>query len=111
MSKLYRTIKNWIFSIFKQKETHYRFSFTEDMPEKISPMKLYFIGEYQNYWQVVMLCPCGCGSPLHMNLLEEYFPYWEYKIEDGKVSLFPSIDRFVGCKSHFHLIKGKIIWH
>ena len=35
----------------------------------------------------------------------------KYKIEEGKISLSPSIDRFVGCKSHFFLTDGKIIWH
>ncbi len=111
MRKLYKIIKDWIFSFFNRTQTYYGFSFVEDLPEKISPMKLYFVGERENYWQVVMLCPCGCGFLLHMNLLEEYYPYWKYRVKNGKVSLSPSIDRFVGCKSHFNLQEGRIIWH
>lgn len=110
MKKLYRDIRDWFYSIFKTRKAFYSISFAEDLPEKLSPLTLYLIGEYENYWQVVMLCPCGCGYKLHMNLLEEYSPYWEYKIENGKVSLYPSIDRFVGCKSHFYLKYGKIVW-
>ena len=111
MKKLYKDIRNWIYSIFKRKETLYNIFFDEDLLEKISSKKLYLIGENENYWQVVMICPCGCDTALHMNLLEDYFPYWKYKIEQGKISLSPSIDRFVGCKSHFFLTDGKVIWH
>ena len=111
MKKFYRVIRNWIYSIFSQRETLYSVSFVEDLPEKISEKKLYVIGEKENYWLVVMICPCGCNSTLYMNLLEEYYPFWKYKVEDGKISLSPSVDRIVGCKSHFHLTKGKIIWH
>jgi len=30
--------------------------------------------------------------------------------EKKRISLHPSIDRTVGCKSHFWVRKGKIIW-
>ena len=35
----------------------------------------------------------------------------KYKIDKKKrVTLFPSVHRMVGCKSHFFIRKGKIAW-
>lgn len=89
----------------------YDYEFIEDVPDKIKSGIFYLI-ENQGYcWQSVMECPCGCKAPLYMNHVEDFEPNWSYKInEKNKISLYPSINRMVGCKSHFWLIDGKIKW-
>jgi len=105
---------NWIVRLFFKKEVNkdkgYGFQFVEDVPNNPKNKILYFIGEDGYYWQFVMLCPCGCNLLLHMNLMDDYNPYWSYKIYNDKISISPSIHRLVGCKSHFFIRSGNIIW-
>ena len=108
---------NWFVKLFRKKKLDdkpkaeiYGFKFIDDIPDEPKKKILYFIGEHEYFWQFVMLCPCGCDSLLHMNLMEDEDPYWTYHIEDGMVTIVPSIDRKVGCKSHFFVKSGKIIW-
>jgi hypothetical protein len=55
---------------------------------------------------LVMLCPCGCNDIIPINLDEQSGPAWEYYDgETNGLSVFPSIWRDIGCKSHF------IIWY
>jgi hypothetical protein len=58
-----------------------------------------------------MLCPCGCGETLHMSLLPDSHPKWKLlRHDDGTVSLHPSVWRTKGCRSHFFLRNGMIVW-
>ena len=92
-------------------EPIYSYVYSEDVPDTIDEGILYLIGTDNYYWQAIMKCPCGCNNNLHMNMIEDYDPYWTYKISsENKISLSPSVDRMIGCKSHFFLRNGKIIW-
>lgn len=108
---------NWFFRFFKWKKLDtklgsemYHFQFIDDVPDEPKEKIIYFIGESDFYWQFVMLCPCGCDSLLHMNLIEDYDPYWTYKMDNDLITVTPSVDRTVGCKSHFFIKSGKLIW-
>ena len=108
---------NWFVKLFiskkldkKPKVEIYGFQFTDDVPDKPKGKTLYFIGEQDYFWQFVMICPCGCNSLLHMNLMQDEEPYWTFEIDDDKVTIVPSIDRMIGCKSHFFVRSGKIVW-
>ncbi|MBZ5667533.1 MAG: hypothetical protein LAO30_23405 [Acidobacteriia bacterium] len=58
-----------------------------------------------------MLCPCGCRSVIQLSLLREDSPHWTVFIDKGGVTtLFPSIQRTAGCRSHFFLKKGRVVW-
>lgn len=58
-----------------------------------------------------MLCPCGCGALLDMNLLHDTLPVWEYTHhQDHTVTLSPSIFRKVGCRSHFWFRESRVYW-
>ncbi|MDQ8011386.1 MAG: DUF6527 family protein [Flavobacterium nitrogenifigens] len=108
-------IYNWFVRLLLKKELdadkRYRFQFANEVPDIPKRNVLYFIGEEGYYWQFVMLCPCGCSSLLYMNLMDDYNPYWSYKIENDLITITPSIDRIVGCKSHFFVRNGNIVWH
>lgn len=62
-------------------------------------------------WSVGLQCPCGCGQRLEMMLLKEVKPRWDISVDsNGHVSLHPSVWLREGCKSHFWVKRGKIIW-
>ena len=82
-----------------------------EMPDKVHPKKIYIAGENGYQWFVAMSCPCGCEETLYMNLDNKARPRWDVEIHDDKsVTLYPSVNRTIGCRSHFYLRKGKIQW-
>ncbi|MBX3303009.1 MAG: hypothetical protein KF899_01230 [Parvibaculum sp.] len=62
-------------------------------------------------WSVGLRCPCGCGQRLEMMLLKGVKPRWDISVDPkGHVSLHPSVWLREGCKSHFWVKGGKIVW-
>lgn len=53
----------------------------------------------------VMLCPDGCGEKLTINLDPRTDKAWRFYRKRNQISVFPSVWRDTGCKSHF------IIWN
>jgi len=105
-----RKLIKWLKSLFK-KERIYDYEFVDDVPNRFKIRTIYIIGNEEYYWQIVMLCPCGCKKILHMNLMEDYAPYWRYEFDKrNRITLCPSVHRIVGCKSHFFIRKGTISW-
>jgi hypothetical protein len=89
----------------------YKHKVVSELPDQLKHNTVYIEANQGFPWQAVMICPCGCKSTLHMNLIEEYKPHWKFYIDNKKrFSLSPSIHRTVGCKSHFFLKKGAIFW-
>lgn len=82
-----------------------------DLPDKVESQKLYAVGEVGQYWLAALRCPCGCGDVIQLPMLAGQRPRWTL-VEKGMrfPDLSPSIDRTVGCRSHFWLRKGKIHW-
>lgn len=80
-------------------------------PKRLRSHTLYILTEDGTPWQGAMICPCGCGAVLDLNLLPDEKPCWRFSSDKkGRASLNPSVWRKVGCKSHFWLKSGKIIW-
>ncbi len=105
----------WIDRLFKRKKTRkekvYQYTFSEDVPDKLKRYEIYIIGSKECYWQIVMLCPCGCKTVLHINLLNDYKPSWIYEMNSRQaITIHPSIHRKVDCKSHFFIREGKVVW-
>lgn len=85
--------------------------YTEELPDVPQPDTIYVLGANGYLWSAAMLCPCGCGELLQMNLHEDGRPRWKLtRHEDGTVSLTPSVSRIVGCRSHFWLRRGQVQW-
>ena len=59
---------------------------------------------------MAIACPDGCGEQLTINLDSRAGPSWRHYVEDGKVTLYPSVWRDTGCKSHFIVWRSKIYW-
>lgn len=105
-----KRLRNWILNLFV-KERLYKARIVTDIPDNLDNKRIYIIENEGCNWQAVMICPCGCNKILHMNLMEEYYPSWKFTLlKKDIVSLRPSINRTIGCKSHFFVTNGKIIW-
>ena len=105
-----RRLFKWIERLF-QKERPLNYRFVQDVPPTLKRRTIYVVGENGYHWQIVMQCPCGCKAVLHMNLMEDEKPSWSYAIgKTGSITIRPSIHRVVGCKSHFFVCEGIIIW-
>lgn len=57
---------------------------------------------------VVMGCPCGCGDQLTINLDSRSGPAWRFVERSEEVTLYPSVWRESGCKSHFVVWQNQI---
>ena len=80
-------------------------------PQKLPRRNLVLAREDNEDWAVAFRCPCGCGKRLELLLIEEANPNWSINIsKEGKPTLHPSVWLKEGCKSHFWLRNGKIIW-
>ena len=56
---------------------------------------------------LVFHCPCGCGDLLRISLSRAIRPAWRIRFgRNGEISLYPSIDRSSGCRSHFILTRS-----
>lgn len=89
----------------------FKHNFVDDFPEDIVEKKVYIVGENNFYWVLVFKCPCGCSKTINLNLLKDASPNWKFTIgEDNLITIRPSIWRNTGCKSHFFITEGSIIW-
>lgn len=60
---------------------------------------------------VGMRCPCGCGDRIELIILKEARPRWDVSVNKaGEPSLRPSVWRKSGCRSHFWVREGRILW-
>lgn len=59
---------------------------------------------------LVMACPDGCGELLTINLDARAGKAWRAYGSHEELSLFPSVWRETGCKSHFILWRSRIYW-
>jgi hypothetical protein len=59
---------------------------------------------------LVMACPDGCGETLTINLDDRAGPAWRFYRGNGGITLFPSVWRESGCRSHFILWRSKLYW-
>jgi hypothetical protein len=83
----------------------------EEFPNKLDKAKVYLAGESEHLWAAAMICPCGCGDMIDLNLLKQSRPCWSVEEHsDGTITLAPSVWRQKGCRSHFLLRHGRIDW-
>jgi hypothetical protein len=101
----------WLPQSWRRKPGLYRYEHVDEFPDFLQSSKLYLAGENGYFWAAAMLCPCGCGDVIQLNLLKKVRPCWAVKEHpDGSASLMPSVWRREGCRSHFFLRHGQIDW-
>lgn len=60
---------------------------------------------------VLFQCPCGCRQVITLSLQSQHRPHWRLtENSKGAPSLKPSVWRDVGCKSHFFISEGYVLW-
>ena len=59
---------------------------------------------------MVIACPEGCGEHITINLDDEAGPAWRLYRRPRGLTLFPSVWRKSGCRSHFILWHNNILW-
>lgn len=58
---------------------------------------------------LLILCPCGCGAELPVNLDSRAGPAWRlYFDRMNRVGLYPSVWRDTDCRSHFIVWRDQI---
>ena len=88
----------------------YRAKLVDDSPDLVEPEICYIVEENKQHLKAVFKCPCGCGLDIVLNLIPTTRPRWILEIHpDNTVTFSPSINRNVGCKSHFFLRKGRAV--
>ena len=108
-------MKKWFLKIIdkltKWFEKKHTFLYVEDIPENVKDKVVYIVGERKHPWLIIFKCPCGCNNLIQLNLLKEASPCWKFQISNKeKITIYPSIWRITGCKSHFFIRKSKIEW-
>ncbi len=89
----------------------YRWERVEEVPEEPSPGVVYLIGDGPEAWSAAMVCPCGCQALVSLSLIPTDRPRWKASVNAvGEISLHPSVWRKRGCRSHYSVIRGRIVW-
>src|SRR5262245_42213742 len=109
--KWWRRTRIWLRHLFTRPARRLRVCDVAELPEKLNEGVLYVAGENGYRWFAAMVCPCGCGETIYLNLLSGQRPCWELSIHaDDSVTISPSIWRTKGCQSHFFVRRGQIQW-
>jgi len=60
---------------------------------------------------VDFLCPCGCGHSTYTPLNGNHPQRWTYSKGPNGPTLTPSIRWTGGCRAHFNITDGRVVWH
>lgn len=114
--KWLKKIRHWLFGsgearVPKTVTVPIRARFDEDLPDQLDLNTLHVAGEEGSYWCAAMRCPCRCGEAIHLSLVPEDEPNWRLRVDrQGRPTLSPSVWRTRGCRSHFFLRGGHVLW-
>lgn len=83
----------------------------DSLPPQMPIRSIVVTVEDEEIWCVGLKCPCGCGYTIELPIIKEAKPRWDLNINlQNQISLYPSVFLKKGCKSHFWVKNGKIIW-
>lgn len=92
----------------------------EKWPSDMEPGVLYVDVRMGTPEVVYLLCPCGCGQgSLRLPVGDGVKPHrtavtahtWLYRSDKNGPTLEPSIRDVGGCKAHFNITDGQVVWH
>lgn len=83
----------------------------QDPPESCEPGVLYLVEDGAGQpWLAALRCPCGCHANIQLPMTPPARPRWQISGGTQKPTLWPSVRRTTGCRSHFVLKQGRVIW-
>jgi len=89
----------------------YRVVAVDELPEHLAGKTVYAVGEDGRYWLAALSCPCRCGDTIQLSMTQGQRPCWTLVERNMRFpTLAPSVDRTVGCRSHFFVRSGRIQW-
>jgi uncharacterized protein DUF6527 len=82
-----------------------------ELPGSLHHDRIYLVGAGNRKKWAVLMCPCGCGNRIDVNLMRTRRPVWALTWHYGEVNLSPSLWRPRGsCGSHFWVRDSRIAW-
>ncbi len=106
---IFQKLKYHLESWFRSRHRFYNAKHVSDLPNEYDNRTIYLLGESGNTWSIAFVCPCGCGDIVQLNALRDVKPSWSVQ-RIKPITLYPSIWRTVGCKSHFFIKYGRVVW-
>lgn len=82
----------------------------DEPPDYASAGVVYLVGEGAGFWCMLLVCPCGCGELISLNTLSSVRPHWRVRTDADTVSIWPSVHRTRGCRSHFFITRSRVEW-
>ncbi|MCX4141123.1 DUF6527 family protein [Paraburkholderia sp. SEWSISQ10-3 4] len=83
----------------------------DSLPRKLPLFDLVLAREDDEDWCVGFRCPCGCNERVELLLIKEAKPRWDIAVtRDMRPTLIPSVWLNKGCRSHFYVRDGRIVW-
>jgi len=75
-----------------------------DIPQGSLGRDIYLVSrDGKNRW-VIFDCPKGHGKRIEVNLMQSVKPFWDISMDNGKISLYPSVAVSAkNCSCHFWL--------
>jgi len=113
MRRLWKRLAGSIHSWFSRHFRNFTLESVEEMPEEncIRRRTAYWVGVQGHKWCLVFRCPCDCQEVIYLNLLPTARPLWRVERHKGKsFSVAPSISWTKGCRAHFFLREGRVVW-
>lgn len=100
----------WLLSFLPRR---YKVRTCLEMParDEIVPRVVHVVGSSSAPKWATFACPCGCGEALLLSLSQAKRPRWSVKWDWlGTASINPSVRRNSGCRSHFWVRNGEVLW-
>jgi hypothetical protein len=83
----------------------------DSLPDLLPRRDLVVVRDGHEDWSVGMRCPCGCGQRVELALIPEADPKWQLMVDrEARPTLQPSVWLRDGCRSHFYVRSGKVVW-
>lgn len=108
LSKFNRVIRDflWLTGIIQ-----FKIEMTIDNPtsDSIRERIIYVVGNEKYIKWAYLKCPSKCGDVIMLSLNKKLRPSWTVSQDKiGRPTIYPSIHKLDGCKSHFWLQLGNV---
>lgn len=108
--RIFRRFVDIVANLF---ERPFRVKYFDDDPDRadLSARMFAVVGTPQLQKYAHFLCPCGCGDVIVLTSNAKLRPRWTFLVDQAhRPTVTPSIWRTKGCRSHFLMKGGKVIW-
>ena len=99
--------------LWNNKKFQFKVEIISDNPnyELLKTDIIYVVGDKNFVKWAYLKCPCGCDDVIMLSLNLKNYPSWSIRQDKlGRATITPSIKKLDGCKSHFLIKKGDLIW-